>query len=72
MQKKYPEAIEQMKVAVDLDPKNAEAHYNLGLLYERTGSIEEAVEHARVAYDLGYPLNGLRKKLDRRGVWDAE
>ncbi len=72
LQKKYAKAIEQTKTAVDLDPGNAEAHYNLGLLYERTDALEEAVQHARRAYDLGYPLDGLKNKLRRRGVWDAE
>ena len=72
LQKKYPEAIEQLETAVNLEPGNAEAHYNLGLLYEKTGTLEEAVQHARAAYELGYPLDGLKNKLRRRGVWKAE
>ena len=71
-QKKYEEAIAQMKTAVNLDPGYAEAHYNLGLLYEKNGTLEEAVQHAQVAYDLGYPLDGLKNKLRRRGVWEEE
>jgi tetratricopeptide (TPR) repeat protein len=71
-QKKYSEAIEQLEFAVNLDSNSSEAHYNLGLLYEKTDALEKAVQHARIAYDLGYPLEGLKNKLRRRGVWDAE
>jgi tetratricopeptide (TPR) repeat protein len=72
MQKKYSEAIEQTKAAISLEPNSAEAHYNLGLLYEKTDALEMAVQHARIAYDLGYPLEGLKNKLRRRGVWDVQ
>lgn len=71
-QKKYSEAIEQTKAAISLEPNSAEAHYNLGLLYEMTDDLEKSVQHARIAYDFGYPLEGLKKKLRRRGAWDVE
>ena len=72
LQKKYPEAIEQMQAAISLEPNSAEAHYNIGLLYEKTDAIEKAAQHARIAYDLGYPLEGLKNLLRKRGVWDVE
>lgn len=68
-QKDYPQAIEQLQSAISIDVNNAEAHYNLGLMYERTDNIELALKHARRAYDLGFPLNGLKNKLKRRGAW---
>jgi len=55
------------KAAVELDPKSAETHYNLGLLYFQTKRYELAREQARVAYSLGYPLPGLRDLLAKQG-----
>jgi tetratricopeptide (TPR) repeat protein len=46
---------------------SAELHYALGLSYANTKEYEKAVEHARRAYELGYPLPGLRNKLERAG-----
>ena len=72
MQEKYQQAIEQLKVAIGLNEHSAEAHYNIGLVYERLGELELAVQHARTAYDLGFPLAGLRNKLQRHGVWEVD
>ncbi|MFT6915419.1 MAG: tetratricopeptide (TPR) repeat protein [Motiliproteus sp.] len=49
--------------AVTIYPEYAEAHYNLGLLYLSKKQFDEANIHADKAYDLGYPLEGLRDKL---------
>jgi len=46
---------------------SAELHYALGLSYANTKEYERAVEHARKAYALGYPLPGLRNLLARAG-----
>jgi hypothetical protein len=67
--KRYPEAIEQLQEARRLDDQNPEVHYNLGLLYEKTGQDELALQHAKKAYEIGYPLKGLRNILVRKGVW---
>lgn len=63
------EALEQYQAAVRLMDHSSEAHYNLGLLYLRLGQTDKAVEEARRAYELGYPLPGLRDQLIERGVW---
>jgi len=55
--------------AVALDPSNAEAHYNLGLLLADTGQYDAARTHAWAAYQAGYPLPGLRNKLQVAGQW---
>lgn len=60
-------ALEAYQQALTLDPKFAEAHYNIGLLYVELEQLEDAGKHAIVAYELGYPLPGLRKKLERLG-----
>lgn len=59
------------KEALRLDPQSPDAHYNLGLLYAETGDYKAAMSHAAVAYDAGYPLLGLRRKLEKAGAWNA-
>ena len=66
------EAIEQLNTALEFDANNAEIHYNLGLLYEKSGQDELALAHARRAYEIGYPLPGLRHILERKGVWNND
>lgn len=68
---KTGEAIEQMKAAEELQPESAEVHYNLGLLYIRAREYSAARQHAHRAYELGYPLPGLRKKLEAAGEWQS-
>lgn len=52
---------------VRLDPTSLDAHYNLGLVYLAQRKFEKAREHAVVAYEGGYPLPGLRRKLASAG-----
>ena len=47
---------------------SAELHYFLGLMYVEKNNLELAKKHAAYAYELGYPLPGLKAKLRRRGV----
>lgn len=47
--------------------ESSEIHYFLGLFYTDQKEYSTAVEHARKAYALGYPLPGLRQKLHRLG-----
>jgi hypothetical protein len=65
------DALQEYEKAVRLMPNSAEAHYNLGLLYTDAGDYPRAREHAHRAYELGFPLPGLRRKLDRNGEWIA-
>ena len=53
--------------ALELRPDYAEAHYNLGLMYVDMKRYDKAREHARLAYRAGFPLPGLRRKLDAAG-----
>lgn len=57
------------KEALMLEPKSAEAHYNLGLLYADRQDYPTAMTHAAAAYRAGYPLMGLRRKLEKAGAW---
>lgn len=68
-ERNYGAAEKSWLFALDIDGSSMEAHYNLGLLYHRLERYDEALAHALVAYDLGYPLPGLRNKLARIGHW---
>lgn len=61
-----------MKGDVALKGESAEIQYNLGLVNLELGEINLALANARNAYDRGYPLPGLKKKLQDMGHWDAE
>lgn len=50
-----------------VDGAAAEMHYNLGLICLELGEVEDAVEHAELAYASGFPLPGLRLKLQKLG-----
>jgi Flp pilus assembly protein TadD len=42
MNSKYDEAIEELNKVLEVNPKNAEAYYNLGLIYEHKNQKEDA------------------------------
>jgi len=56
-----------LQQAAELEPENAEIHYNLGLALYRLQAYQAARTHAERAYALGYPLPGLRKLLAGAG-----
>jgi tetratricopeptide (TPR) repeat protein len=39
---RYPSAVEKLKTAIDYDPKNFHAFYNLAIVYKHMGNLEEA------------------------------
>jgi len=55
--------------STQLEKPSAELSYNLALLELELGDVERAVGQARIAYELGYPLPGLRRRLERIGAW---
>ena len=70
---KRKELLEQAKMqynsALELMPESAEVHYNVGLFYFDIDKLNLALSHAHKAYNLGYPLPGLKDRLIKRGVW---
>ncbi|RCK79613.1 MAG: hypothetical protein OZSIB_4085 [Candidatus Ozemobacter sibiricus] len=46
---RYLEAFKEFKAAVEKDPKNAEAHFNLGRVYKAQGFLKEAVLEFEIA-----------------------
>lgn len=49
------------------DGNSPEIHYFLGLVYLKLKNLDEASIHAKRAYELGYPLQGLRRQLEAAG-----
>ena len=50
-----------------LEGRSAEICYNLGLISLELGHVDDAEKYAQLAYQLGYPLPGLRTKLVKMG-----
>jgi tetratricopeptide (TPR) repeat protein len=65
-------AAEQLQIAVDLQPEDATINYNLGLLYMQKKNYEQAKIYAKKAYELGFPLPGLKNQLIQAGKWDGD
>jgi len=66
--KEYSNAEKKYLYALTLQPKNAEISYNLGLLYFDELKLEKAKQYAIIAYQNGYPLNGLKNKLNAKNI----
>ncbi|SFU46160.1 tetratricopeptide repeat protein [Nitrosospira multiformis] len=64
------EAAEQLQIAVDLQPEDPTINYNVGLLYLKQKNYEQAKTYAKKAYELGFPLPGLKNQLKQAGKWD--
>ena len=69
---KLSQAKQAYEQALEMNPGSAEINYNAGLLYVALKDYERAAACASRAYELGYPLPGLRRKLVRLGVWNPE
>jgi len=65
---RHEEALDAYEQAKAIAPDRVEIDYNLGLLYVRMGQYDKALERARVAYAADYPLPGLRRKLEEKGL----
>ena len=62
-------ALEQLQQAARLEPSNATAYYNLGLLYLKRKDYDQALANAHKAYGMGFPLAGLKNQLVAAGKW---
>ena len=66
-------AANELKLASDALEKtggDANLNYNLGLAYFEMKDYDKALEQAKKAYALGFPLPGLRDKLKRVNKWE--
>ena len=62
-------ALEQYREAEKIDPYNPNLLYNAGLVYFKLGDYDKALDYAKRAYAAGFPLKGLRQKLEKAGKW---
>ncbi len=62
-------ARKQLELAREKARDNANLSYNLGLAYVDLKDYPLAREYAKRAYELGFPLEGLKKKLQQAGQW---
>src|SRR5262249_11944310 len=65
--KSYDIALQYYRKANTLGMNNSEFDYNMGLLYLDMNDIKQAQAYADKAYSQGYPLAGLRNRLERAG-----
>jgi len=56
-------ALNKYTKSEELGNDSAEFYYNFSLLYFDIGNIDLSKYYAEMAYDLGYPLQGLKRKL---------
>ncbi|WP_426161569.1 ABC transporter permease [Pseudoduganella sp. R-34] len=63
------DAIEHLQAALQAQPGNAAAWYNLGLARVRQKDWPAALDAAHKAYGLGFPLPGLRQQLKAAREW---
>ncbi|MBS3935955.1 MAG: tetratricopeptide repeat protein [Sulfuritalea sp.] len=63
------EATKKLEEALQLAGDNANIYYNLGLAYFDLKDYDRALVSAHKAYRLGFPLPGLRNKLEKAGKW---
>lgn len=70
--KQNDKAIEQLEKAEEGRPDDANVLYNLGLLYFDKKDYDRSLAYAKRAYDLGFPLPGLKDKLAGIGRWKSE
>lgn len=62
-------ALRQFEEAKALGLEDPNLDYNFGLAYFELGDYAKSQEHAQRAYALGFPLTGLREKLQAKGQW---
>jgi tetratricopeptide (TPR) repeat protein len=61
------EAIAELEQAAKLQPDNSEVNYNLGLIHFDLKNYQTSQMYAQRAYSSGFPLPGLRRKLQAAG-----
>lgn len=62
-------AREQVIKAEQLANGNPQIHYNVGLLYFDLKDYDKSMANARIAYEQGFNLPGLKDKLKKAGKW---
>ena len=63
------DALKYLNDAADLGQENANLYYNMGLIYLDLKQYDKALTNAHRAYQMGFPLPGLRDRLKKAGKW---
>ena len=63
----YDKSKESFNRAESIRP-SAEIYYNLGLVHVELGNLQQAQSYAEKAYASGFPMSGLKKKLEAHGI----
>jgi len=58
------QAIAHYDTALKISPNFSQLHYNIGLAYFNKKDYEKSQYHANISYELGFPLGGLKRKLN--------
>ncbi len=53
--------------SIKIQPNFADAHYNYGLLLFAVNEYDASYKHAKIAYDAGMMVPGLKRKLVKKG-----
>lgn len=61
----------KLEAALELAGDSPNIHYNLGLAYFDLKDYDKSLASAHKAYQMGFPLPGLRNKLEKAGHWRA-
>ncbi len=68
--KKYQDALDILLKAQNVTTtESSELNYFLGYVYLKLDKFEEASKYGKRAYQLGYPLPGLKKMLQSKNLW---
>jgi tetratricopeptide (TPR) repeat protein len=67
--KQVQAALVQTEAAESLAKGNPAVHYNVGLLYFQLSEYDKSLSNAKIAYEQGFNLPGLREKLTKAGKW---
>ena len=67
--KQTAQALEQAGIAEKLAKGNPQVHYNVGLLYFELKEYDKSMANAKIAYEQGFNLPGLKDKLTKAGKW---
>ena len=69
---KSKDGIPKLESALALSGDDPNIFYNLGLAYFELKQFDKSLEYAQKAYSLGFPLPGLKNKLQKAGKWKEE
>lgn len=65
LNQKYDQAVEEYRKAVDMDPRNADARYNLGIALETINDLEGAREAFEQVLEIDPDYKGAQEHYDR-------